>query len=75
MTAKMKRLKGVTEMYTKEIRPLNLSQCWELVNRCDTHEKIACAEKWLLKADITISEYDECMKALAYLSRELYSRR
>lgn len=58
-----------------EIRPLNLSQCWELVNRCDTHEDIACAEKCLLKADITISEYDELMKALAYLSRELYSRR
>ena len=58
-----------------EIRPLNLSQCWELVNRCDTHEKIACAEKLLLKADITMAEYDELMDALAYLSRELYSRR
>lgn len=65
----------MSEMYTKEIRPLNLSQCWELVNRCDTHEKIACAEKWLLKADVTMADYDELMKALAYLSRELYSRR
>lgn len=62
-------------MFNKEIRPLNLSQCWELVNRCDTHEKIACAEKWLLKADVTIDDYDDLMKALAYLSRELYSRR
>ena len=65
----------MSEMYTKEIRPLNLSQCWELVNRCDTHEKIARAEKWLLKADVTMTEYDELMKALAYLSCELYSRR
>lgn len=62
-------------MVNKEIHPLNLSQCWELVNRCDTHEKIACAEKWLLKADVTIDDYDDLMNALAYLSRELYSRR
>ena len=62
-------------MFEKVIHPLNLSQCWELVNRCDTHEKIACAEKWLLKADITMAEYDELMDTLAYLSRELYSRR
>ena len=62
-------------MFNKEIRPLNLSQCWELVNRCDTHAKIDCAEMWLLKADITIAEYDELMNALAYLSRELYSHR
>lgn len=58
-----------------EIRPLNLSQCWELVNRCDTHEKIACAERWMLKADITMEEYDELMNELTCLSRELYSRR
>lgn len=54
-----------------EIRPLNFSQCWELLNRCDTHEKIACAEKLLLKADITMREYDDLMDALAYLSSEL----
>ena len=62
-------------MFDKEIRPLNLSQCWELVNRCDTHEKIACAERWMLKADITMEEYDELMNELTSLSRELYSRR
>lgn len=62
-------------MADKEIRPLNLSQCWELVNRCDTHEKIACAETWMLKADITMEEYDELMNELTSLSRELYSRR
>ena len=62
-------------MSNKEIRPLNLSQCWELVNRCDTHEKILIAEKRLERAVITYSQYDELMKALAYLSRELYSRR
>lgn len=62
-------------MLNKEIRPLNLSQCWELVNCCDTHAKIQGAEKWLLKADITLAEYDELMDALAYLSRELYSCR
>ena len=62
-------------MSDKEIRPLNLSQCWELVNRCDSHEKIACAERWLLKADITLEEYDELMDTLTCLSRELYRRR
>lgn len=62
-------------MHNKENRPLNLSQCWELVNQCDTHEEIECAEKWLLKADITMAEYDELMDTLAYLSRELYSLR
>ena len=63
------------KMYSKEIRPLNLSKCWELVNRCDTHEKIRCAEKWLEKANITVSEYDELMEALSYISRELYNLR
>lgn len=62
-------------MADKEIRPLNLSQCWELVNGCDTHEKIACAERWMLKADITMEEYDELMNELTSLSRELYNRR
>lgn len=62
-------------MLNKEIRPLNLSQCWNLVNSCDTHEKIESAELWLLKANITLEEYDELMETLAYLSRELYSRR
>lgn len=42
-------------MYTKEIRPLNISQCWELVNQCDTHEKIRIAEKRLERAVITYS--------------------
>lgn len=58
-------------MYNKEIRPLNLSQCWELVKCCDTHAKIQGAEKWLLKADITMAEYDELMDALAYAPRDL----
>lgn len=62
-------------MFTKEIRPLSLSQCWELVNGCKTHDDIACAERWMLKADITMEEYDELMNELTCLSRELYSRR
>lgn len=56
----------------KKIKPLSLEQCWEMVNRCDSHEKIAIAEKWLLAANITIEEYDELMGTLAFISRELY---
>lgn len=58
----------------KQIKALNLAQCWEMVNRCDTHEKIAIAEKWLMAANITIAEFDELMGALAFLSREIYHR-
>lgn len=57
----------------KEIVPLNLRQCWKMVNRADTHEKIAIAEQWLLNASITNEEYDDLMNALAYKSRELYN--
>ncbi len=56
----------------KQIKALNLEQCWEMVNRCDSHEKIAIAEKWLMAANITIEQFDELMISLAYLSRELY---
>ena len=62
-------------MYAKEIRPLNLSQCWRMVNRADTHEKIRIAEQWLLQANITNAEYDDLMEALSYTSRELYNPR
>ena len=57
----------------KPITPLNLRQCWKMVNRCDTHEKIAIAEKWLLQANISTDEYDDLMNALAAISRELYN--
>lgn len=56
----------------KPIKALNLAQCWEMVNRCDSHEKIAIAEKWLLVANISIEEFDELMGTLAFISRELY---
>ena len=59
----------------KEITPLNLNQCWKMVNRCNTHEKIAIAEKWLLKANITNEQFDDLMEALSYISRELYNPR
>lgn len=58
-----------------EIRVLNLQQCWNMVNRCDTHEKIEIAQQWLDKADITVDQFDELMDALAFLSRELYRNR
>lgn len=58
----------------KEIKPLSLSQCWKMVNRCDTHEKIQIAIKWLEKANITTEQFDELMDSLAYISRELYHR-
>lgn len=57
----------------KAIVPLNLRQCWKMVNRADTREKISIAEQWLLKASITNDEYDDLMSALAYKSRELYN--
>ena len=60
-------------MYNTENRPLNISQCWELVNQCDTHEKIRIAEKRLERAVITYSQYDELMEALSFISRELYN--
>lgn len=31
----------------EQIKALNLEQCWEMVNSCDIHEKIATAIKWL----------------------------
>jgi hypothetical protein len=46
-----------------------------MVNRADTHEKIAIAEQWLLKANITTEEFDDLMEALSYKSRELYNPR
>lgn len=55
----------------KQIKALSLEQCWEMVNSCDSHEKIAIAEKYLLVANITIEEYDDLMGALAFTSREL----
>lgn len=55
-----------------EIRALNLEQCWRLVNRCDSHEKVEIAVKWLEKANISMDEFDELMGALAHISRELY---
>lgn len=58
-----------------EIRVLNLSQCWNMVNRCDTHAKVAIAEKWLEKANITVEQFDELMNTLAFISRELYRSR
>lgn len=58
----------------KEIKPLSLPQCWKMVNRCDTHEKVQIAVKWLEKANITTEQFDELMDSLAYISRELYRR-
>ena len=60
-------------MNTKPIKPLNLSQCWRMVNRADTHEKIAIAKQWLLKANISVEEFDDLMVTLSYKSRELYN--
>ena len=56
----------------KKIIPLNLAQCWKMVNRVDTLEKASIAEQWLLKAKITCTEFDELMNSLAYITRELY---
>lgn len=57
----------------REILPLNLRQCWRMVGRCDTLEKVAIAERWLLSADITNAEYDALMNVLALLARDLHN--
>lgn len=59
-------------MNNKENRPLNLFQCWDLVNSCDTQEKIRAADEQLGRAVITYSQYVELMEALSFISRELY---
>ena len=59
-------------MKQKEIKPLNIRQCWTMVNRVDTHEKARIAEAWLLKANITNDEYNALMEALSCLERDLY---
>ena len=56
----------------KEIKSLNLSQCWAMVNRIANLDHVEIAKAWLLKANITNEEYNELMDAVAYLSRELY---
>lgn len=55
-----------------EIKSLNLSQCWRMVNRIANLEHVEIAKEWLLKANITNEEYDELMDAVACISRELY---
>ena len=62
-------------MTNKPVKPLNLSQCWTMVNRVDTLEKVQIAEQWLVVANITIPEFDDLMKALSYISRELHNPR
>ena len=59
-------------MTRKPIKPLNVRQCWTMVNRVDTFEKLHIAEEWLLAANITNAEFDDLMDALSYISRELY---
>lgn len=56
----------------KEIKSLNLSQCWKMVNRIANLEHVEIAKAWLLNANITVEEYNELMDAVACLSRELY---
>ena len=56
----------------KPIKALNYEQCREMVYRCDTWEKITIAEEWLLKANITIEQFDELMNWLAALSRDYW---
>jgi len=59
-------------MSTKEIRPLNINQCWEMVNRISNLDQAKTAAAWLAKASITIEQYDELMDTVAYITRELY---
>ena len=54
----------------KEITPLNLTQCWKMVNRISNLEQARTAEAWLAKANITAEEYDDLMDAVAYITRD-----
>ena len=56
----------------KEIKSLNINQCWKMVNRISNLEQAKIAAAWLDKANITIEQYDELMDTVAYLTRELY---
>lgn len=55
-----------------EVKPLNVNQCWKMVNRITSHEQVQIAIKWLEKANITIEQFDELMDTVAFISRELY---
>ncbi len=57
---------------SKPIKPLNREQCWRMVNRVDNLEKLAIAELWLRKANVTNEEFDDLMMALSHISRELH---
>jgi hypothetical protein len=56
----------------KEIKSLNLTQCWKMVNRISNLDHAKTAAAWLAKANITTEQYDELMDTVAYLTRELY---
>jgi hypothetical protein len=52
--------------------PLLNEALWNMVNRCCTREQVATAEKVLKDSDIDNELYDDLMRALSYISRELY---
>lgn len=56
----------------KPITPLNLSQCWKMVNRISNLEQAQIAQDWLIEADITVDEYDELMMAVSVIVQDLY---
>ena len=56
----------------KEIKSLNLSQCWKMVNRISNLDQAKTAIAWLDKANVTIEEYNDLMDAVAEITRELY---
>lgn len=55
----------------KPIVPLTIAQCWKMVYRVDTWAKMTIAELWLLAADITEEEFDDLMRYLLWIGREL----
>lgn len=56
----------------KPITPLNLRQCWKMVNRISNLDQAKIAEDWLLEADISIEDYDELMMAVSVIVQDLY---
>lgn len=47
-------------------------ELWAFVNRADTPEKIAIAEKWITKHVDDVDLWDDLMTALSMNSREYY---
>lgn len=55
---------------------LPLSKCWQMVNRISSKAQVEIAKEWLMANEvISNDEYDELMRAVSYIYRELNHNR